>query len=146
MAVTTTSIKRYIILFWQYSSIDLIFLYFQKLATQLQKKSSRSRSRERDQERDQEIKREIEIEIKREGKSEKQGRGNNSCHFLWGKLPIRVNTTVWKNPQKYISVDQRYFYCIFTHMTSIYGEKKFGRRMACEASVFIELHHFMKKE
>ena len=39
-------------LFWQYSSIDLIFLYFQKLATQLQKKSSRLRSRERDQERD----------------------------------------------------------------------------------------------
>ena len=125
------------------------FPIFSKIGHTVAKKKfeieiERERSRKRS--RDQEIKREIEIEIKREGKSEKLGRGNNSCHFLWGKLPIRVNTTVWKNPQKYISVDQRYFYCIFTHMTSIYGEKKFGRRMACEASVFIELHHFMKKE
>ena len=44
-------------LFWQYSSIDLIFLYFQKLATQLQKKVrdwDRERDQERDRDRDQE--------------------------------------------------------------------------------------------
>ena len=59
------------------------FPIFSKIGhTVAKKKFEIEIERERDQERDQEIKREIEIEIKREGKSEKLGRGNNSCHFL----------------------------------------------------------------
>ena len=35
-----------------------------------------------------------------------------------------INTSVWKIPQKYISIDRRYFNCVFaTHMTSICKKK-----------------------
>ena len=47
-----------------------------------------------------------------------------------------------KNPQKYISIDRRYFYCIFmTHMTSIY-EKKGSAEVRL---IHAEFHHFMEK-
>ena len=47
-----------------------------------------------------------------------------------------------KNPQKYISIDRRYFYCIFmTHMTSIYEKKSSAEVRLTHA----EFHHFMEK-
>ena len=43
-----------------------------------------------------------------------------------------------KNPQKYISVDRRYFYCIFmTHMTSIYARKKVRQKYGLFMQNFI---------
>ena len=48
------------------------------------------------------------------------------------------NQTVWKNPERYIPVDRRYFYYIFmTHVDVNLWEKN--------SDGFMEFHHFMKK-
>ena len=49
-----------------------------------------------------------------------------SCnHFSSPRRDENVSyTSVWKNPKKYISIDRRFFFCIFTtYMTSIYEKK-----------------------
>ena len=48
-----------------------------------------------------------------------------------------------KNPQKYISVDRRYFYCIFmTHYDVNLCEKKSSAEVRL---IHAEFHHFMEK-
>ena len=49
-------------------------------------------------------------------------------------IPVK-RQTVWKNPWKYISVVQIYFYCIFVR-----------KKVSCRKNGCIEFHHFMKKE
>ena len=48
---------------------------------------------------------------------------SRTLHKLW--VHVKSFILVWKNPKKYISIDRRYFFCIFTtHMMSIYEKKK----------------------
>ena len=49
---------------------------------------------------------------------------------------------------KNISIDQRYFFCIFTTLIYQYMRKKVRQKYcySCRTNIFIEFHHFMKKE
>ena len=82
--------------------------------------------------------------------------GKLSCdiiifHFMLLEVPEPCwwrSKSVWKNPWKYISIDWRYFYWIFTtHMTSTCEKENFGRSTAHSyiTNFFTEFHHFMKK-
>ena len=57
-----------------------------------------------------------------------------------------INTSVWKNPYKYISINRSYFYCIFTtHITSICEKKVNKRYTKNHISQALEYHGKLKK-
>ena len=62
-------------------------------------------------------------------------------YIKFSEIPVK-SQTVWQNPEKHISVDQIYFYCIFLEKQSL-AEVLLTH---AEKNGFVEFHHFMKKE